>query len=98
MSEVENRHRHLFLRQAGPDQVFRVVFRDGEVFHLRQFSEIDSSIYGLPDGWCAEIVKFENPRSEHHKKLLRAGSGLDFYESDIVEITDVARGVTVFPS
>jgi hypothetical protein len=95
---VANEHKHDFLLAASRDRVFRITFRNGEVFHLREFAQIDASIYGYPDGWSATIVAFEKPASEDRVKLFRPGSGIDLYESDINEIADVATGDILFSS
>ena len=96
MHGVSNLHRFTFLLEANEETIFRMSLRDGRDFRLRGFSQIDSSIYNLPDGWCAEIVEFVSPRDDSDSRLYPDGSSIDFYESDLREIVNEETGESVF--
>jgi hypothetical protein len=95
---VEASHRYACLLDASEDRVFRVTFTNGDIFRLRQWSQIAPSTYGDPDGWCATVVEIVRASEPKKKRLFRPGSGVDILESDISEIFDEANGSIVHPA
>jgi hypothetical protein len=94
---VANQHSLGFLEDASPDDVFRIQFRDGEIYLLRQCVEIDSSVYDEPDGWSGTIVEAETT-DPWKRRLFPAGSGLDFRERDVERVFEVSGGRVRFPT
>ncbi|HLX96547.1 MAG TPA: hypothetical protein VKU37_12455 [Verrucomicrobiae bacterium] len=84
-------HRFRALFGTDASRIFRVSFRGGDVFRLRSLSAVDPSIYSISDQWTAEVVERISGQ-----RLLHSGSGLDFVESDIVEIYDESSEKIVY--
>ncbi len=84
-------HRFRELLGADASRVFRISFRDGNVFRLRSFSVVDPSIYSIPDQWTAEVIERISGGRVFH-----SGSGIDFVESDVIEIFDETLGAKVY--
>ena len=70
------------------DGVLRITFTDGGIFRLKDFDTIHPTIYGDADGWTATVVEHVCRTHPKFKHLMRPGSGVDFIESDVVEIFD----------
>jgi hypothetical protein len=84
---------HRFGEFFGVDasRVFRVTFRDGMILRLVSFSVVAPSIYAISDQWTATVVESVAGRS------FRPSVGLDFVESDVVEIVDESSAQIVYP-
>ena len=78
------------------DGTLRVTFTHGDIFLLRDFDTVDATIYGDADRWTATVV--QPVRGEHpdFARLFRPGSGLDFNESDIAEISDETSSTILY--
>jgi hypothetical protein len=95
---TEPTHRFETLFESGDDRVFRITFRDGDIFRLRGFSIVEPSIYGIPDQWNATIVEPISGGHPKFKELFHSESGVDFVESDILEIVDDVTGAVLYRS
>jgi hypothetical protein len=84
-------HQFRGLFEGDASRVFRISFRGGDIFRLRDLSVVDPSIYSISDQWTAEIVDVISGG-----RVFRPGSGLDFVESDILEIFDETAGQSVY--
>ena len=84
-------HRFGEFFDADASRVFRVTFRDGMILRLISFSVVDPSIYGISDQWTATVVESVAGCS------FRPDSGLDFVESDVVEMLDERSAEIVYP-
>jgi hypothetical protein len=73
-------------------RVMRVTFSDGGIFRLRDFEQVDASIYGDTDRWCARVEEAVAGRHPDFKRLFLPGSLLDLHESDISEVLDESSG------
>jgi hypothetical protein len=87
---------HRFGSVFATDGVLRVTFSDGDVFRLQDFDTVDPTIYGNADQWIATIVQPVGGKRPNFARLFRPGSGLQFKESDIVEIFDEASFTILF--
>jgi hypothetical protein len=78
---------HRFREVFGEDasRVFRITYRDGDILRMHSFYIVDPSIYSISDQWTATLV--EQVHTKSHRRH-RPGTGIDFVESDIVEIYD----------
>ena len=61
------------------------------ILRLVSFSIVDPSIYAISDQWTATVVESVEGHS------FRPGDGLDFVESDVVEIVDERSAQIVYP-
>lgn len=77
----------------GDKVVLRVSFNDGEVYRLCSCSPVDASIYGKDGLWTGTIVE---PVSPARPKNLRSGGGMDFLETDIVEVFNEQSKSVIF--
>ena len=75
-----------FLLGAPNTSVFRISLRRGDVFRLRCFSEVPDE----PEGWCAEVVELVSTPDPARHKFFYPGSGIDFSESDVLEVLEEA--------
>lgn len=92
--EATHQFEELFLDDD--ERVFRITFIEGDVFRLRSFVVVDPSIYGVLDQWDALIVEAVAGARPNFYKLFRAGTAIDFVESDIAEIMDDTTGVILY--
>jgi hypothetical protein len=86
---ASHRFREIFGEDAS--RVFRITFKSGEVFRLGACRVVDPSIYSISDQWTAVLA-------ESVDSLFRQGSGVDFVESDVVEIFDESLERRVYGS
>ncbi len=84
-------HRFGKFFSADESRVFRITFRDGMILRLVSFSVVDPSIYAISDQWTAVVVESVAGR------FFCPGGGLDFVESDIIEIVDESSAEIVYP-
>lgn len=77
------------LFQENLGSVFRVRFKDGDVFHLRLVRD-SSDAAGEPDTWTGFIVAREG-LSERRQKIHTVGAGLDFRLPDIESVEIVPK-------
>ncbi len=77
---------------ADDARVLRIVFRDSDTFRLRNFYQLDLSIYGNHDQWSATVVEAVCGSHPDFMRLFLPGSGLDFITPDITTITDEQTG------
>ena len=89
-----HRFAQYFLRDGDP--VLRVMFAAGDVYRLRSFSTVDPSVGGIPDQWVATVVEPIAGTHPDFRRLFRPGSGIQFVESDITQITDDSSGRMLF--
>ena len=89
-------HRFRAMFEADASHIFRIALCDGDIFRLRSFSVVDPSIYSISDQWTAVVVEPISGRHPDFHKLFHSGSGIDFVESDIVEIFDETAGEAVY--
>jgi hypothetical protein len=89
-------HRFRDLLEADASRTVRISFRDGDVFRFCSCSVVDPSIYSVPDQWTAVVVEPIAGRHPDFRRLFHSGSGMDFIESDIVEIFDETAGEIVY--
>jgi hypothetical protein len=61
------------------------------ILRLASFSIVAPSIYSISDQWTATVVESVAWRS------FRPGVGLDFVESDVMEIVDESSAQVVYP-
>ncbi len=79
---VKNTHRVQDVLAA--DCEFRIHFANGSEVVVKDCSPVDFSIYHQTGGWSGTIVDFEG--TEAQINLFKPGSGIDFYEDDIVSV------------
>src|SRR5437763_3823737 len=72
-------------------RVMRVTFSDG-IFRLSDFEQVDPSIYGDTDRWCARVEEAVAGTHPDFKRLFPSGSLLDLHEGDISEVLDESSG------
>jgi hypothetical protein len=77
-------------------QVLRLTFADGGVFRLREFEQVDPSIYGDTDRRCARVEEAVAGTHPDFKRLFQRGSLLDLHESDISQIVDEFSGEVLY--
>ena len=70
----------------------RVTFSNGDIFRLSDFEQVDPSIYGDTDRWCARVEEAVASMHPDFKRLYLPGSLLDLHESDITEVLDESSG------
>lgn len=76
------------------DSEFQIHFDDGTELSVKDCESIDFSIYHKAGGWSGSVVAFTG--SEKQLKLFKPGSGIDFYEDDILSIRDKRTGQNVY--
>ena len=91
---VKSSHQLTDILDHEDSRVMRVTFANGNVFRLKEFEQVDPSIYGDTDRWCTcrEAVGGSHP---DFKRLFLPGSLLDLHKSDIAEVLDEASGKSV---
>ena len=78
-------HRFREILGKNASRVFRITFRDSDILRMVAFQVVDPSIYSISDQWTATFVELVHSASHRH---VRVGTGIDFVETDIVEIFD----------
>lgn len=81
--------------QPVAEQVLRLTFDNSDVLLLRNLSPIDPSIYGVCGKWTAEVVSVIRA-SEQSRRYFKAGSGIDFDEANVVEISKDGHKVPIY--
>jgi hypothetical protein len=76
------------------DSEFQIGFADGTEAAVKGCHPIDFSIYHRTGGWTGSVVEFTG--SEKQKQFFKTGSGIDFYEEDILSIRNNQNGETVY--
>jgi hypothetical protein len=92
-----NNTTHILLEILKPkvNHTFSISFKDSDAFILKELNPIDPSIYDSKGQWTAMIVEIICV-SAKKEKLLKPGSGLDFKEEDIQEITDATTHELIY--
>lgn len=88
-----NSETHKLLPILEEDRLLELFLEGGKVFLLKGFDPIDPTIYNENGGWCADVISMESdPKNKFH----RPGSGVDFYEADVLRIVDPNTGVALY--
>ena len=95
---VKPPHQLSHILERDDSRVMRVTFSNGNIFRLRDFEQVDPSIYGDSDRWCATIEEAVSGNHPDFHRLFLPGSMLDSHESDITEIIDESSGEIVYAS
>ena len=83
---------------AEDQRIYRVTFRDGDVFRLRQLqASSHSSETGSPQ-WLAETVQRAAAGALRSHFSFTPGDFLEFAEADILEVVDDQTGQTLYAS
>ncbi len=95
MSDVVHQLDEVF---GGSDDqcTYRVTFRDGDVFRLRQPQPSSHSSRGGSPQWLAEIVERAASGPDRSHFSFMPGDCLEIAESDIVEVVDEQTGHRVY--
>jgi hypothetical protein len=76
------------------DSEFQIRFDDGTELNVKDCEPIDFPIYHRIGGWNGSLVAFAGSQSA--MKLFKPGSGVDFYEDDILSIRNNQTGDIVY--
>ena len=94
MPDVVHHLEHLFPKDD--QRTYRVKFRDGDVFRLRQLQPSSHSFDTGVAAWLAEIVELVRSGRPGSKSAFASGDFLEIVESDIAEVIDEQTEQTIF--
>jgi len=76
------------------DSEFQICLADGIEMEVKDCVPVDFSIYRQTGGWSGSVVTLTG--SEKQMRLFKPGSGIDFYEDDILTIRNSRTGDIVY--
>lgn len=92
--DISIKDTHRLEEVLSTDSEFQIRFADGTEVQVKGCVPIDFSIYHKTGGWSGSVVAFAG--SEKQMKLFRPGSGIDFYEDDVLTIQNNRTGEIVY--
>ena len=93
-ADISIKDTHRLADALSADSEFQIRFTDGIEMVVKDCNPIDFSIYHRIGGWTGSVIEFTG--NEKQRQLFKTGSGIDFYEEDILSIRNNQTGETVY--